>query len=67
MKLPSCYNRSPFKGYVYVQNGWTEDGRRDMVCLEDNMTKRCHQHDAPFGEAYLGRLECGDCCWKPNN
>lgn len=60
---PPCYNRPAFKQQVNVQNGWTEDGRRNMIIMEDNMTKYCHQTTPPFGEAHLHGWDCGDCRW----
>lgn len=36
-----CKNRAPFLDTVVVQNGWTADGRRNMITLPNPMTKSC--------------------------
>lgn len=40
----ACYDRPPFTGDVMVQNGWTEDGRRNMVPIPYVMARDC-QYD----------------------
>ena len=66
MNKPRCYNRPPFKPYVAAPIGWTDDGRRDMTYIPDEMSKTCHQH-GPMGEATLHpeRWDCAGCEWKP--
>jgi hypothetical protein len=61
---PKCYNRPPYQDHVYVQNGWTEDGRRIMAYIPDDMSKGCPQH-GPLGEATLKKWNCEGCRWKP--
>lgn len=60
---PRCFNRAPFKDYVQVQNGWTEDGRRLMAYIPDNMSKTCPQWGT-LGEARLKNWDCTGCKWK---
>lgn len=66
MTKPACYNRPPFKDYLAAPIGWTDDGRRDMAYIPDEMSKTCQQHVA-LGEATLHPLDwdCVGCEWMP--
>lgn len=64
MTKPACFNRPAFKNTVVVQNGWTDDGRRNMVEIVDPMTKTCQQH-GPLGEATLHGWDCAGCAHAP--
>lgn len=61
---PSCFNRPPYKEFVEVQRGWTEDGRRDTTFVPDGMYKGCPSIKPPFGEAYLKGWKCTGCRWN---
>jgi hypothetical protein len=41
MKPWGCYNRAPLREEALVQDGWTKDGRRKMICIPVPMTKDC--------------------------
>jgi hypothetical protein len=60
---PPCYNRKPFADVRVVQDGWTSDGRRNMITIPDKMSKTCPQPKAPFGEAFIQGWDCGQCVW----
>lgn len=61
---PRCFNKPPGKGYLEVQDGWTEDGRRVMITIPNTMSKECKQWE-PDGEAFRHKWDCEGCCWKP--
>lgn len=61
---PRCFNKPPGKGYLEVQDGWTEDGRRVMITIPNTMSKDCKQWE-PNGEAFRHKWDCEGCCWKP--
>lgn len=36
-----CFNLNPCKDTIYIQDGWTEDGRRNMVEMPFNSSRNC--------------------------
>lgn len=57
--LYACVNRAPLRDNVMVQDGWTDDGRRNMVERPNPMTKHCvYTIDHPHDPA------CGECRWR---
>ena len=60
---PNCYNRAPYKSTAMAQDGWTEDGRRIVVEVPDNMSKGCQQWGAK-GEARIHGWDCDGCRWR---
>lgn len=64
MTKPACFNRPAFRDTIVVQDGWTEDGRRNMVEIPDPMSKTCPQNKPPFGEAYIQGWDCVGCHHK---
>lgn len=62
---PKCFNRPPFKDYIEVQTGWTEDGRRITAYMPVGMSKGCQQWGV-LGEGTLNGWDCTGCIWSPH-
>jgi len=60
------HNRHPFPDTVTVQDGWTDDGRRNMVTRPNPMSKECQQW-GEYGWARIQRWDCIGCRWYPEN
>lgn len=56
--MHGCYNRSPFRDTLMVQNGWTSDGRRDMIEIPFRMAKDC-MYDLKHTD-----VQCNGCRWS---
>lgn len=54
-KLRHCTNRTDFKPFLYVQNGWTGDGRKVMKSMPFTMSNEC-RYDKSLTDA-----ECTGC------
>lgn len=55
-----CHNRKPFKETIHVQDGWTEDGRRNMVTLPFNGSMNCKYAEHGYSDS---DWRCADCKW----
>jgi hypothetical protein len=56
-----CHNRAPFAETVQVQNGWTIDGRRQLVSAAYTMNRDCEYSRSDLGQSDKG---CIGCKWK---
>lgn len=69
--IPRCYNRPPLDTTLEVQDGWTADGRRNMITIPNTATDRCATWDGtgigPNNEPYpiAHNFECSGCRWLP--
>ncbi len=41
MPMYKCHDRKSFKPTLEVQNGWTTDGRRNMMVIPFTMAREC--------------------------
>lgn len=58
-RIHGCHNRDLLRTTVMVRDGWTEDGRRNMVERPDPMTKHCvYSQGNPHDPA------CDGCRWR---
>lgn len=56
-----CHNRDPFNKHFEVQDGWTDDNKRNMKWIPFRMSNECewskeHEDD-----------KCDGCRWKQSN
>lgn len=49
--MNGCHNRAPLAQTARVQDGWTEDGRRNMVEIPVPMEKGCQYRKTELGQA----------------
>lgn len=57
-KKHGCYNRKPFLDTQFVQNGWTEDGRKIVEQIPFRMSRHCEYDDRTTDPG------CEGCCWQ---
>lgn len=57
-KKHGCHNRKPFMESLFVQNGWTEDGRRIVEQIPFRMSRHCEYDDRAIDPG------CEGCCWQ---
>ena len=60
MRLHGCHNRKEFRESFFVQNGWSEDGRRIMQEIPFRMVKTCEYDNRKIDGG------CLDCKWSEN-
>lgn len=60
--MSGCYNHPPFKKTVVVQDGWTEDGRRNMI----EQTSAFQDDDCHYSLSNEGKVDadCDGCSWR---
>jgi hypothetical protein len=69
---PPCHNRPPRRPFYISQDGWTEDGRMNIVAVPNVFEDRCATHDGtgigPNNENYptAHGWDCTGCRWNPN-
>lgn len=61
MTLYGCHDREPFEEIALVQNGWSSDGRRQLVEIPAAGSKDCQ-----YAKGYLGQTDpsCSGCRWR---
>lgn len=61
MTLYGCHDREPLAEIALVPDGWSSDGRRQLVEIPAAGTKDCQ-----YAKSYLGQTDpsCSGCRWR---